>query len=53
MIENFFTSGNADQSTEPGELPEAQEDDSEDEYDTQLDNAIGTLSAKFLQNLKP
>jgi hypothetical protein len=53
VIENFFTNENADMLTEPGELPEVHGDDSEDEYDTQLDHAIGTLSANFLQNLKP
>jgi hypothetical protein len=51
VLENFFTNEPADMHTETGELPEVREDDSEDEYDTQLDNAIGDLSANFLCNI--
>jgi hypothetical protein len=51
VLENFFTNEPADTHTETGELPEVREDDSEDEYDTQLDNAIGDLSANFLRNI--
>ena len=52
VLENFFVNEPADTHTEPGELPEAQGDDSEYEYDTQLDNAISDLPANFLHNLK-
>ena len=52
VIENFFTNERTDTQSEPGEIPEIREDESEDEYDTQLDNAISTMPANFLKNLK-
>jgi hypothetical protein len=53
VIEKFFTNKHTDTQTELGELPEIREDNSKDEYDTQLDNAISTVPVNLLKNLKP